>query len=43
MIGTWQYDLFEEIFGHPFPYGIDEVEIEEKIHKFNYENFYTLL
>lgn len=39
MIGTWQYDLFEEIFGHPFSYGIDEVEIEEKIHKFNYEKF----
>jgi dGTP triphosphohydrolase len=37
--GTWQYDLFEEIFGHPFSYGIDEVEVEEKIHKFNYEKF----
>lgn len=39
MIGTWQYDLFEEIFGHPFSYGTDEVEVEEKIHKFNYEKF----
>jgi hypothetical protein len=39
MKGTWQYDLFEEIFGHPYSYGIDEVEVEEKIHKFNYEKF----
>lgn len=37
--GTWQYKLFEELFSHPYSYGKDEIESEEKIHKFNYKNF----
>ena len=37
--GTWQFDLFEELFGHPYSLGVDEIESEEKIHKFNYEKF----
>lgn len=37
--GTWQYNLFEELFGHPYSYAKEEVETEEKIHKFNYKQF----
>lgn len=37
--GTWQYNLFEEIYGHPFEEGKYEVETEEKIHKYNYHKF----
>lgn len=38
-LGTWQYDIFEELFNQPYSYGKDEVETEEKIHKFNYKQF----
>jgi len=38
-IGTWQYNLFEEIFGHSYSYGKDDIENEEKINKFNYKQF----
>lgn len=37
--GTWQWNLFEELFGRPYSYGKDEVESEEKINKYNYKNF----
>lgn len=37
--GTWQYKLFEELFGHPYSYGKDEIDSEEKINKFNYHKF----
>lgn len=37
--GTWQYSLFEELYGHPYEYGKFEVETEEKIHKYNYQQF----
>lgn len=36
-IGTWQYDLYEELYGNPYDEGKKEFETEEKIHKFNYE------
>lgn len=38
-IGTWQYSLYEELFGVPYHEGKGEVETEEKIHKFNYKKF----
>lgn len=37
--GTWQYDLFEELFGVPYDLGKNEFETEEKIHKHNYHQF----
>jgi len=38
-IGTWQYNLYEELYGVPFHEGKGEIETEEKIHKFNYKKF----
>lgn len=37
--GTWQYDIFEEIYDTPYEDGKGEYETEEKIHKFNYKKF----
>ena len=37
--GTWQWNLFQELFGRPYSYGKDEVESKEKINKYNYKNF----
>ena len=37
--GTWQYDLFKELFGNSYEEGKHEFETEEKIHKFNYKKF----
>lgn len=37
--GSWQYNLFEELFGNPYEEGKYEFETEEKIHKFNYKKF----
>ena len=34
--GTWQYDLFEEIYGLPYFYMKDTYETQEKINKFKY-------
>lgn len=38
-VGTWQYNLFEELFGVPYSQGKNEIENEEKIHKYNYKQF----
>jgi hypothetical protein len=37
--GTWQYDLYENIFNEPYDYRKDKPETEEKINKFNYHQF----
>lgn len=37
--GTWQYDLFTELYGHEYNYNIGVPETEEKINKFNYRKF----
>lgn len=38
-LGTWQWNFFEEIFGHDYYAYKGQVENEEKINKFNYEKF----
>ena len=35
-VGTWQYNLFQKIFGFEYDNGKKQVETEEKINKFNY-------
>jgi hypothetical protein len=37
--GTWQFDLYEQIFGEPYDFCKGEVEQEEKINKYNYHKF----
>lgn len=37
--GTWQYNLFEELYGYCYSLGKDEIDTEEKIHKYNYKNY----
>jgi len=37
--GTWQYDLFEEIYGKPYHFLKNVNETQEKINKFNYNEF----
>lgn len=37
--GTWQFDLFEEIFNEAYDYKKGEAETEEKINKYNYHMF----
>ena len=37
--GTWQFDLFEQIFGLPYDLGLGDYETQEKINKFNYHLF----
>lgn len=37
--GTWQYDLFEEIYGKPYHYLKKVFETQNKINKFNYHLF----
>lgn len=38
-VGTWQWNLFEDLFSHDYYAYKGQVENEEKINKFNYENF----
>lgn len=38
-IGTWQYELFEKLFGFEYDYGKYSHETEEKINKFNYSKY----
>jgi len=35
-VGTWQYDLFEKVFGFDYYYLKNTYESEEKINKYNY-------
>jgi hypothetical protein len=37
--GTWQYDLYESVFGEPYDFMKDVPELEEKVNKYNYRLF----
>jgi hypothetical protein len=37
--GTWQFDIYEKIFGEPYDIDIGRPEVEEKINKYNYHLF----
>lgn len=37
--GTWQFNVYESIFGEPYDKDMSRPEVEEKINKFNYHLF----